>query len=242
MDDSPATTLSNEQVQLQQWQTARISKYAFNVHLFGSPVERAERAIIALPNRWSDPARFLRLAAVVPQPTDLPITALIGLEPPDWQYFWYPHSEFDAALDRQRPYLDISLAAIEQVLQRLVEHVSIEHITLLGFAEGACLALEYAARNAYPFNAIIALSGLLLGSSLDTSDRFNLASSKTKVFISASNAQSAGMRVRYTQTAHLLKQYGYKVIALTYERRPTTLSPEELEMSRSIMCGTVNDA
>ncbi len=235
------TIQRSDRTQPQAWATIKVAQYAFAIYHVGSALDRSNQAMIALCNRWGDPLRFLRLAAMIAPQSEFPTAALIGIEPPEWQHFWYPHQEFDTALDWQRPYLEISLAAIEQVLQRLTEHLPIEAITLFGFAEGACLALEYAARNAYPFNAVLALSGVLLGSSLDTSDRFNLASSKTKVLLTASTAQTAGMRVRYTQTAQLLKHNGYKVIALSYERRPTTILREELEMSRSIMLGAVNE-
>lgn len=233
---------STEHMQPQPWTEVCLAQQVFPVHLLGSPLGTAEQAIIALPNRWSDPARFFHLAVSIASSPNTPATAVIGLQPPQWKHFWYPCQEFDAALDRQRPCLDISLGVIEHVLQRLVEHIPIEAITLFGFAEGACLALEYAARNAYPLNAIVAFSGVLLGSSLDTSDRFNLASPTTKMLITASNAQPAGARVRFTQTVQLLKQSGYKVVALTYERRTNTILPEELTMSRNIIYGSINES
>ncbi len=241
MERQQETIQHSDRTQPQAWATIKVAQHAFSIHHSGTAIDRSTQAMIALCNRWGDPLRFLRLATMIAPLSEFPTAAIIGIEPPEWRNFWYPHQEFDTALDRQRPYLEISLAAIEQVLQRITEHVSIEAITLLGFAEGACLALEYAARNAYPLNAVLALSGVLLGSSLDTSDRFNLASSKTKVLLTASTAQSASLRVRYTQTVQLLKQNGYKVIALTYERRPTTILPEELEMCRSIILGTVSE-
>lgn len=102
--------------------------------------------------------------------------------------FWFPKPAFDAPLELQQPYLEISLAAIEQLCQRLAEHVSIEDISLFGFSDSACLALEYMVRCGYPLNAVVALSGVLLGANLDASDRFNLASARTKVLLTIGGA------------------------------------------------------
>ncbi|MCX7929807.1 MAG: alpha/beta hydrolase [Chlorobi bacterium] len=237
-----ASSADIEHIEPQLWSTITVARAEFRVLSLGADVGNANGALIALPNRWSDIARFLRLVTYVAPPSKEPALAVLGIEPPSWQHFWYPHGAYDTPLEEQNPYLDITLATIEQIIQRLTSHIPLKNISLFGIAEGASMILEYVARNTYPLNAAVALSGVLLGNSLDTSDRFNLVSSRTKVLLTASLVQPAGLRVRFNQTAQILKQNGYKVIALTYDRRPTTIVPEELEMSSSVIYGTFSES
>lgn len=80
---------------------------------------------------------------------------------------WYPTS-FLAPLERNEPHLTDALAAVG----RAAEHarslgVTDAQIVLAGFSQGACLAAEYAARNARRWGGVVALSGGLIGTSDD---------------------------------------------------------------------------
>ncbi|MCS7001138.1 MAG: hypothetical protein NZ481_09735, partial [Candidatus Kapabacteria bacterium] len=214
-----------------QWFTIELRRFSFPVYYLGMQPLTSSSAIICLPNQASTAERFIVLGQLLQADNDTS-TAVIALGHPDSSYFWFPKPTFDAPLELQQPYLSMSLAAIEQLCQRLAQHIPIDAISLFGFADSACLALEYLVRCGYPLNAVIAPSGLLLGTSLDTSDRFNTASTRTKVFLSIGGGISAAQRVRFRQTEQLLKQCGYKVVTYTSERRPETISPAELEMAR----------
>src|SRR5688500_11019461 len=64
---------------------------------------------------------------------------------------WYPHS-FLAPLDDNEPGLSSGLNAIDRAIAELNrEGLTTDRIGLLGFSQGACLALEYAARHARPY-------------------------------------------------------------------------------------------
>ncbi|MCX8051955.1 MAG: alpha/beta hydrolase [Chlorobi bacterium] len=241
--ESSVRSSSSEQRTLQPtvWKEFVLKRYTFTAYWSGIEPANASAAIVCLPNRTSTAERFIRLGQhMITDGSDLAVT-VVALDAPDLSSFWYPKPAFDAPLEMQLPYLDISLAAIEQLCQQLANHISIEDISLFGFAEGACVALEYMVRCGYPLNAVVALSGVLLGSSLESSDRFHSASTRTKVLISLGGGISAAQRVRFRQTEQLLKQFGYKVVALTFERRPDTVSPQELEMGRHIINGTLAD-
>ncbi|MCS7001135.1 MAG: hypothetical protein NZ481_09720, partial [Candidatus Kapabacteria bacterium] len=211
------------------WLQFELREVGFTAYCVGAEPTSANAAIVCIPNRSSSAERFIALGQML---SNDPSVSVISIGTSSTTRFWYPNSAFDASLEIQQPYLDISLAVVELICQRLICHIPINNISLFGFSEGACLALEYLARCGYPFNAVIALSGLLLGTSLDTSDRFNVATTRTKVFLSIGKPLSTAQRVRFRQTEDILKKCGYKVVTYTSERRPETISPAELEMAR----------
>jgi phospholipase/carboxylesterase len=76
---------------------------------------------------------------------------------------WWPTS-FLAPMAQLRPWLDSALAAVDRAAAAARgAGFADERIALLGFSQGACLALEYAARAARPFHGVIGLSGGLVG-------------------------------------------------------------------------------
>jgi predicted esterase len=220
------------------WNELQVNRYEFPVYALGTDPEQARSAIVCVHNRTSSAERFIRLGQSLLAPEDAGNVAIIALGAPEYSTFWYPKEAFDSPLETQHPYLEFSLAALEQLCLRLADHISIEDVSLFGFADGGCLVLEYMVRCGYPLNAVLALSGVLLGSSLESSDRFSTASTRTKVLLTIGGGISAALRVRFRQTEQLLKQFGYKVIALSYERRPDTIAPDELAMARNIIYGT----
>ena len=76
---------------------------------------------------------------------------------------WYPHA-FTAPFDRNEPGLTSALDVIDGIVQWLqTQGVETRRIAILGFSQGACLALEFAARHATRYGGIFALSGGLMG-------------------------------------------------------------------------------
>ncbi len=136
---------------------------AFSAHLGepvladGEPLGSAQAAVIMLHGRGARPESILSLAA------ELPREGIAYLAPTATGSTWYPHS-FLQPLERNEPYLSAALQAedglIAHVAAQGLEH---ERIELLGFSQGACLALEYAARTARRYGAVIGLSGGLIG-------------------------------------------------------------------------------
>lgn len=95
-------------------------------------------------------------AAVAPEGTALIAPEAAG-------HSWWPVS-FLAPMAQLQPWLDSALAAMDRAVGALTaEGLPTERIALAGFSQGACLALEYAARRGGPWRGVIALSGGLVG-------------------------------------------------------------------------------
>ena len=76
---------------------------------------------------------------------------------------WYPYS-FLEPLIRNEPHLSSALRLLASALEKAAaaDHPA-ARVMLLGFSQGACLALEFAAHNARRYGALVGLSGRLIG-------------------------------------------------------------------------------
>src|SRR3989344_9074650 len=72
---------------------------------------------------------------------------------------WYPHS-FLLPAEKNEHFLSQSLDIVKNSMNSL--KMKPEEIIILGFSQGACLALEYAARTPTRYGGIVALSGGLI--------------------------------------------------------------------------------
>lgn len=123
----------------------------------GSPVDKASRVVILLHGRGSSAEAMAPLAQAV----DPGGTAF--LIPQAAENRWYPNSAF-APLAANEPDLSSALAAIARIVADLhARGVTDDRIVLGGFSQGACLAGEYAARNARPYGGLFLLTGALIG-------------------------------------------------------------------------------
>lgn len=128
---------------------------------FGIPIDRARRAVILLHGRGSSGEDIAGLADA------LPAEETAFLAPTAADGTWYPH-RFFAPLAQNEPWLSNSLRVVDDLV-RQVESAGVarEQIGFVGFSQGACLALEHAARHPDRYGFIAALSGALIGP-LDT--------------------------------------------------------------------------
>lgn len=123
----------------------------------GAPLARARAAAVLLHGRGAAAEGMLHFGDELAQPE-------VALVAPQAQGFvWYPHS-FLAPLEANEPWLSSALAAVDRALDEVRSGgVPLERTLLVGFSQGACLALEAAARRGGPLGGVAALAGGLLG-------------------------------------------------------------------------------
>ncbi|MDF1610093.1 phospholipase [Hoeflea sp. YIM 152468] len=123
----------------------------------GAPLSRARLAMIMLHGRGGAPEDMASLAGHLGLP-DIAVRA-----PEAAGNSWWPDS-FLAPLGRNQPGLASALGVIGKIAEQLAkEGFGPERTVLLGFSQGACLALEYAARAGTRFACVAGLSGGLIG-------------------------------------------------------------------------------
>lgn len=123
----------------------------------GAPLNRARLAVVMAHGRGGAPEDMVGLA------DHLALPDLAVLAPAAAGQSWWPDS-FLAPLESNEPGLSSGLSVISALLDDLAaEGFGPERVALVGFSQGACLAIEAAARLARPFRAVAALSGGLVG-------------------------------------------------------------------------------
>ena len=123
----------------------------------GPAPSAASHAVLLVHGRGGTPDDMLRLAAQLA----LPEVAWLALEAPGRT--WWPES-FLAPLERNGPGLAAGLDALALLNAEVREAgVAPGRTLVLGFSQGACLALEYGARSGAARGGIVALSGALIG-------------------------------------------------------------------------------
>lgn len=126
------------------------------VETAGTRLEDADAAVVLVHGRGATAFSILQLAG------ELPADGVAYLAPQAANNTWYPQS-FMAPMERNQPWLDSALAAVGDVVDRAGDAVGHDHVVLLGFSQGACLASEFVARNAREYGGLVALSGGLIG-------------------------------------------------------------------------------
>lgn len=124
----------------------------------GAAPRDARLAVVLVHGRGASADDILGLADVLSSSGDV-----AWLAPQAAQRSWYPLS-FLAPVASNQPHLDSALAALARLLDDLARAgVPAGRTALVGFSQGACLALEFAARHAQRFAAVAGLSGGLIG-------------------------------------------------------------------------------
>ena len=123
----------------------------------GVPLARARLVLLMAHGRGGSPEDMLRLA----EHLALPDAAVVA--PAAAGGSWWPAS-FLAPVAANEPGLSSGLGVFQALTGQLQEGgVGADRIVLMGFSQGACLALEYAARSGRAFRGVVGLSGGLVG-------------------------------------------------------------------------------
>jgi predicted esterase len=187
----------------------------------GTPLGMAPVVVILVHGRGASAASILALAAELDRPD------LTYLAPQAAGNTWYPYS-FLAPLAQNEPHLSAALATVGATL-KTVEDAGIAQArtVLLGFSQGACLALEFAARHGGRFGALVGLSGGLIGPPGTPRDYATLLDG-TPVFVGCSDVDAHIPLARVQETTQVLSQLGAVVTERIYPGMGHTVNADEI--------------
>ena len=147
---------------------------------------------------------------------------------------WYPN-RFLAPIADNEPWLSSALEFVGDVLEQIITAgIPYERTILLGFSQGACLTLEFAARNARRFGGVIGLSGALVGPD-DTQRNYPGSLSRTPVFLGCSDVDFHVPKERVDQTADVMRKLGGVVTERLYPNMDHTVNQDEFVFVRELM-------
>lgn len=195
---------------------------------WGAPLDTARGAVILLHGRGGMAEDMLTLAEAFAQ-HDI---AYLALQAPGRT--WYPRS-FLAPIAQNEPDLSHSLTAVGEAVRALkTAGLPAERIALVGFSQGACLALEFAARNAERFGGVAALSGGLIGPSRTPRD-YQGSLAGTPAFVGCSDVDSHIPLERVNESAAVLQRLGANVTKRIYPGMGHTIIDDEVRAIQAML-------
>jgi phospholipase/carboxylesterase len=198
----------------------------------GAPLRRAKAAMIMMHGRGGSAESMLEFAGVFAQPD------IAYLAPQAPGSSWYPYS-FMAPFQQNEPALSQALATVARVASHVVGHgFAPERLVMLGFSQGGCLTLEYAARNAQRYGGVVGLSAGLIGPP-GTARDYPGSLSGTPVFVGCSDIDPHIPLARVQESTAALRRLGGDLIERIYPDMSHTINDDEVKHVRSILAGLV---
>jgi predicted esterase len=194
----------------------------------GSAVTGARGALVLIHGRGADAEGMLDLAR------HLDAGRFAWIAPEAVGHAWYPYP-FLAPIPQNQPHLDSALAVLAAVTAGLVaEGIPRTRQLLLGFSQGACLALEFAARSDTRWGGVVGLSGGVIGPSGTTWDR-PAGVAGTPIFLGCSDVDPHIPVDRVHETRDLFTRLGAAVEERIYPGMPHTINEDEFAAVRALL-------
>ncbi len=194
----------------------------------GRPVAEAAAAVVMVHGRGASAENILTLAG------EFERDDLACLAPQAAGFSWYPYG-FMAPMPENEPGLSSGLARIGEIVAQLeAEGMPAERIVLLGFSQGACLSLEFSARNARRYGAVAGLSGGLIGPPGTPRD-YPGSLAGTPVFLGCSDRDPHIPLQRVDESAAVLKTMGAEVTERIYPAMGHTVNEDEMDFIRRLL-------
>ena len=194
----------------------------------GVPLSEARAALLLIHGRGATAESILTLA------DELHVPGVACLAPQAAGYTWYPY-RFLAPLEANEPGLSSGLARIgELVAEAETAGLAADRVVLLGFSQGACLTLEFAARNPRRYGGVVGLSGGLIGPPGTPRD-LEGSLDATPVFLGCSDRDPHIPLQSVEESADFLARLGGAVDKRIYPGMGHTVNADEMARVREIL-------
>lgn len=185
----------------------------------------AGAAVILVHGRGASARDILTLAPELNQP------GLCYLAPQAAGASWYPWS-FLAPIERNEPGLSSGLSVLGALMDRLAEEgIPAERLLLLGFSQGACLVLEFAARRARRFGGVVGFTGGLIGPPGTPRDYVG-SFAGTPTFLGAGDPDPHVPWARVQESADVFRGMGAAVDLRRYPGMGHAINSDEIDAAR----------
>lgn len=187
----------------------------------GKPLQEANKVLIMVHGRGGNARDILALS------THLNVKDFALLAPQATNNTWYPYS-FMAKPEENEPWLSSALDLLTTVVDDVTnEGIVTDHIYFLGFSQGACLTLEFVARNGKKYGGIAAFTGGLIGDKIYP-ENYTGDFEGTPVFVSTGNPDPHVPVGRVEHSVEVLNKMNAQVAMKIYDGRPHTITQDEI--------------
>ena len=196
--------------------------------LAGAPLEKARAAVILVHGRGATAESMLPLADA------FGVADIAYLAPQAAGGAWYPYP-FMSPIASNEPWLSSALSVLGALIDRLATSgFAPERVGLLGFSQGACLSVEYVARNARRYGCVMGLSGGLIGPPGTPRD-YPGSLADTPVFLGCSDVDFHIPLERVRETTAVLSGLGAKVDERIYPGMAHTVNQDEIDAAKALL-------
>ena len=173
--------------------------HILDIKTAGKPLEQAEKALIMIHGRGGSAQDILSLSQ------HLNVEDYALLAPQATNGTWYPLS-FIAPVEQNEPWLSSAIETIGKTVKNALDAgIKHENIYFFGFSQGACLTLEFIARNAQKFGGAVAIIGGVIGDKINR-ENYKGDFAQTPIFLGTSNPDFHVPVERVYATANILRE------------------------------------
>lgn len=196
----------------------------------GAPLGKAAAVIILVHGRGASAEDVYSLGEEVSR--GIPGVALLA--PQAAGGVWYPQ-RFLAPVALNEPQLSSALGVVGKLAAEAARAgPGYERVILLGFSQGACLSLEFAARHSRRYGGVVGLSGALIGPpGAPRSLEGSLAG--TPVYLGCSDRDAHIPLASVEESAAILEGHGARVTRAIFPGMGHTVNEEELDAVRRLV-------
>lgn len=199
-----------------------------NIVYRGKKIEEAEKALILLHGRGADAEDILSITSFL----QLENFAIVAPEAKGNS--WYPYS-FLVPTSQNEPWLSSGITIIADLVDHLISKgIDKKNIYFAGFSQGACLSLEFIARNAGKWGGAAAFTGGLIGDKINK-EKYTGDFQKTPIFIGTSNPDPHVPVERVHETVEILRNLHATVTLEIYPKMGHTISQHELAKANELI-------
>lgn len=147
---------------------------------------------------------------------------------------WYPYSFMVPAKENQ-PSLDSALEVIHELVTDIqAQGIPLNQLYFVGFSQGACLTLEYLARNAAQYGGAVAFTGGLIGKDINR-ENYSGNFKQTPILISTGDPDPHVPVSRVEESGNILEKMNANVQVKIYPGRQHTISRAEIDLARKLI-------
>lgn len=201
-----------------------------SVFAAGTPLEEAKAVAVMVHGRGANAPSILQLGG------DLGMDGFAYIAPEAVGNTWYP-LPFMRPTQENEPYFSSALRTVDDVVSHVIETgIPAEKIIVIGFSQGACLGLEYVARNPQRYGGAVAFSGGLISLSNPNGEATYEGSLEgTPVFIGCSDIDSHIPLSRVNQSTAVMRRLGAEVEERIYPGMGHMVNEDEMNYVRGMM-------
>jgi len=194
----------------------------------GSDIGEADSVMIVLHGRGAG------AASMEPLISEFGSDCLTYIIPEATNFSWYPYP-FIEKREANEPGLSSGLILIDSIVNALNKrNIPTQNIYILGFSQGACLAVDYAARFAARFAGVFALSGGLIGDKITPRD-YDGNLHQTPVFFGCSDTDFHIPEERVHESAKIFENLNANVTKRLYPNMGHTINRDELNFINQVL-------